>query len=732
MTSWRTFVSTGACLLLVGISALALPPDWPGAGPDQKLIGDYEKSLAVRQSAQTGSAAAGSVLPSLEVEWVGSPQWMTGINFGGDAFGNSFALGLNFFGSNIEDSSYIPVVIEFSSDSVTLGQVFRRDLSYAANGVGQFPGMVWDVSNPGSPRRLNVCMVEDAGTGTPNLLWDPSSSGFGKREYLFIMDSDYDGTGTTYAGFNLLDDASAMDIQYGWWPAVEPGHALLESLPASMEVNPRYVRNIRAIPSSGELLVTWSFNLSGADRFRVYYGTSSPPANVDSVGGSVHEFLQTGLTDGVTYYYEVEAVNASGIVIATSAELATSPQEVASNMTLSNYWHGRGTYGDIWGYVDQGSGTEYALICARNEGVSVIDLDQDPPVEVGFMPGIVAGNDTKDVKVYDHYAIVIAENEAAQIFDLTDPANPVQVSTIDPPGGGSHNCLVEGDYLYIIGDHDTGGLLIYDISSPAAPDSVGSFAPFYYHDVDIRNDTVCATGIYGDGVDLIDVSNKTSPSLVGRFNYSGSGAHNAEYSADGNYVFIGDEIGSSGNWTRVFDVSDPTNVQLVNELIIDPSAVMHNCYLLEDTLLVMGHYSEGVRIWNVSDPVNATEVAYYDTYTPAQYGYVGCWSVYPYLPSGRIIASDMQTGLYVLERDAIQPSGCCVGLTGNVNNDAMDNVTLTDLTVLVNHLFVTFDPLPCPEEANTSGDASGNITLTDLTVLVNTLFVTFSPPAACQ
>jgi len=74
---------------------------------------------------------------------------------------------------------------------------------------------------------------------------------------------------------------------------------------------------------------------------------------------------------------------------------------------------------------------------------------------------------------------------------------------------------------------------------------------------------------------------------------------------------------------------------------------------------------------------------------------------------------------------------CCVGQTGNVDDDAEGNVNLTDLTLLVNHLFVTFEPLPCPESANTSGDPEGLITLTDLTALVNHLFVTFEPVAAC-
>lgn len=82
--------------------------------------------------------------------------------------------------------------------------------------------------------------------------------------------------------------------------------------------------------------------------------------------------------------------------------------------------------------------------------------------------------------------------------------------------------------------------------------------------------------------------------------------------------------------------------------------------------------------------------------------------------------------------DDVMVAGCCVGSTGNVNVDAADVVNLSDVTVLVNHLFVTFDPLVCKSEANVSGDLSCQINLTDLMVLINHLFVTFEPLPACS
>ena len=640
--------------------------------------------------------------------------------------------GTLFFGSNLADSDYVPVEIVFSATDSTLCQTFRRDLGYVSSGVGVFPGIVYDMSNPGSPRRLNVCFVEDAAQGAADLQWNPNGNSVGKREYLFVMDSDYDNTGLTYAGTNILSDGAILDVQYAWWPQVMPGETLLGDLPASLLINPYYVKNFRGIPDSTQITLTWTFPDLSADYYRITYGVSGPAATVlDSASAPTVSYEHSGLVTGTDYSYFVTAIDAMGVELGRSKEITVTAQSVSSGLTLTGYWHERGTYGDIWGYTEPTTLIEYALICARNEGVSIIDIDADPPVEVAFIPSIAPDTDAKDVKIYENYAIIIKENEDAQVIDLTDIFNPVQIATIPMPGGGAHNCLVEGDYLYVIGDHNIGGLLIYDISSPASPSLVGDFQPFYYHDIDIYNDTVCATGIYGDGVDLIDVTNKSAPSLIGRFNYAGSGAHNAEFTPDGQYVFIGDEIGTNGNHIRTFDISDPLNVTLESELIVDPLAAVHNCYILEDTLLVVGHYTEGVRIWNVADPINPFEIAYYDTYLQSGYGYAGCWSVYPYFASGRIVASDMQTGLYVLEMEDKGTGGCCVGSSGNVNADAGDDVDISDLTALVNHLFVTFQPLTCPAEANINGDAGGDVDISDLTSLVNHLFVTFAPVAPC-
>lgn len=73
---------------------------------------------------------------------------------------------------------------------------------------------------------------------------------------------------------------------------------------------------------------------------------------------------------------------------------------------------------------------------------------------------------------------------------------------------------------------------------------------------------------------------------------------------------------------------------------------------------------------------------------------------------------------------------CCTGTTGNVDCDGIKSVDIADLTVLVDHLFISFDELCCEAEADMVSDSS--VDIADLTALVDHLFISFAPLAGCE
>ena len=70
-------------------------------------------------------------------------------------------------------------------------------------------------------------------------------------------------------------------------------------------------------------------------------------------------------------------------------------------------------------------------------------------------------------------------------------------------------------------------------------------------------------------------------------------------------------------------------------------------------------------------------------------------------------------------------------MVGNVDGDPSDNVDLSDLTALIDYLFISFAEPECATEANVDGDPSQSVDLSDLTALIDYLFISFAPPAEC-
>lgn len=353
------------------------------------------------------------------------------------------------------------------------------------------------------------------------------------------------------------------------------------------------------------------------------------------------------------------------IMLMLSVNLLTHSQSFNMTLLSNKNEHSENLYSAIWGYT-AANGREYAIL-GCSEGTAFYDItDTSNITESGFIPGL--SSLWREFKTYGHFAYIVSEANGSglQVVDLQYLPDSVSlVNTITFPGySRTHTISQSGPYLYLNGgDYNGGGIFIFDISqNPVNPIKRGDWYEHYIHDCRIVNDTIWAAAIFDGFISTISAVNKDSLRTIKSWlNLPAPGPHNTALTDDRKYLFVTDEIGSFPRFMKVWNVSD-LNDPVLESMWRPPgidSSIGHNIEIYGNFAL-LAHYSAGVRVLNITDHANPAEIAWYDTY-PQNNGsnYDGCWGVYMF-PSGKIIASDRSTGLYVL-RSSVLPIGINTG-----------------------------------------------------------------------
>jgi choice-of-anchor B domain-containing protein len=367
-----------------------------------------------------------------------------------------------------------------------------------------------------------------------------------------------------------------------------------------------------------------------------------------------------------------------------------------AQITLNQFSTAPTSAANLWGLVDLNDNREYVVIGLRN-GTAVVDVtDPASPREVGTVPGNASL--WREVKIYQHFdaatnqyrAYVYVSTEASgsgiQVIDLTGLPNSVALATTLPDTSSQHTLYVSNiDYvtnvalpgqqafLYAAGSNlNAGAWRAYSLGNPASPVFVGTggVAAQYMHDstslyITDNRATQCdqahnpceiLVDFNEDSVKLWDVTTKAQPVLLSSTSYpSVRYTHSGWPSADQQFLFIHDELDEiqRGINTQIYTMrlDDLRTPSIVTSYFGPNTTTDHNGYT-KGNLYYVSHYRRGVVIFDVRNPSAFTEIAHFDTFlAPAanSAGTDGAWGVYPYLPSGTIVVSDITNGLFVLK-----------------------------------------------------------------------------------
>jgi len=258
-------------------------------------------------------------------------------------------------------------------------------------------------------------------------------------------------------------------------------------------------------------------------------------------------------------------------------------------------------------------------------------------------------------------------------------------------------------------DNGAGGSIMLDLTVPLAPVELGRYNDFYLHDGFVRGDTLWGGAINDGFMTVVDVSNPAAPVTLATQATPSTFTHNAWLSDDGNTVYTTDEVSSA--YIAAYDVSNLSNISEIDRIQSNPGSgvIPHNVFV-NGNYLVTSYYRDGITIHDATYPSNLIEVGNYDTSPMSGNGFNGCWGVYPYLPSGIIIGSDIEGGLFVFDATYQQAAY----LEGNVT----DAVTFAPLNIVNVELMTT----GINELTNGSGDYQTGI------AIAGTYDVVFSKP----
>ena len=374
--------------------------------------------------------------------------------------------------------------------------------------------------------------------------------------------------------------------------------------------------------------------------------------------------------------------------------------DLLSWLPVNTFGIGSNGAADIWGYTSPG-GREYALITLSN-GISFVDVTD--PTNAQIIDTFTGPESLwHDVKVYEEYAYAVSEGgQGIRVYNMANiDSGVVSFEGIISTGGtlATHNVAIDTDsgYLYRTGGSNN-GLRIYSLDNPASPEFVGQWSDRYVHDAQIRTfETVnidgqigffreiafCCSGFNGGQVDtgltIVDVTNKENPVVLSQTAYSSRAySHQAGLSEDGKTLFLYDELDEQNfgtpTTTRVFDVSDLANPVEITTFTNGKSSIDHNLYIKGD-LMYAANYRSGLRIFDVSDPMNAEEVGFFDTFPNSDSAnFNGAWSVYPFFESGTVVVSDIERGLFVLRYNQAQ-------LELDLTDDAVSTIAPSGQTI---------------------------------------------------
>jgi len=267
----------------------------------------------------------------------------------------------------------------------------------------------------------------------------------------------------------------------------------------------------------------------------------------------------------------------------------------------------------------------YAYVAALSGGLTIFDVhDPAHPLEVAQFAD--ATDYFTDAKVLGDTLYVASASRGLRIYDLSNPLKPTYVASTPVDRVQVRSMTLSGDRLYATAPSPNAEVLLFSLENRRVPRLLSRFRAtdagadstyWPYSVLPVGNRLYISH--FGLGVVVADVTDPTKPKQLGSFEWPNSASQSSQVmQVNGKtYLFAGDE-----DWDghlRVLDVTDPAKISQVAELVGREEVSLHKLVLV-GTHLYVSYYQEGLRIFDVSNPLHPVQTAYYNTWRASDVG----------------------------------------------------------------------------------------------------------------
>lgn len=251
-------------------------------------------------------------------------------------------------------------------------------------------------------------------------------------------------------------------------------------------------------------------------------------------------------------------------------------------------------FNDIpWGIAVSG-GIAYIAKWNGSYGLTTVDVSAPAsPVVLGLQQTTWCAD---GVDVVGNLAYIADRSGGLMIFDVSSPTTPTLLGSYAGPGCG---VSVNGNLAYAA--FGSSGLYVFNVTSSSAPVLLDTYnTPDYAHDVTASG----SLAFVADRLSGLQIINVATPTNISRIGYYDTPGATYDVATSGSLAYLADGVS-----LLILDVSDPTSPTFVGSHITPGTAFD---LVLSGNFAFVGDTERGFRIFDVSDPTSPTPVGAYD------------------------------------------------------------------------------------------------------------------------